>query len=87
MTKHGIEWVSHYEPTEAGKDGKEVIISGGLKGYLDGYYLINKLQLPAIYGHASLFLKYAKDDYPTLRRFAQMQIEGLQMATTCLTVR
>ena len=66
---------------------KEVIISGGLKGFLDGYYIMNRLTLPSIYGHASLFLKYAKEDYETLRRFAKMQIEGLKLAYSCLEVR
>ena len=75
------------EDLQGNVHGKEVIISGGLKGFLDGYYLINKLQLPSIYGHASLFLKYAKEDYATLQKFAQMQIDGLKMASTCLTVR
>lgn len=66
---------------------KQVIISGGLKGFLDGYYLMNRLTLPSIYGHASMFLKYAKNDYEQLRAFAQMQIDGLKLAHACLRVR
>jgi len=34
-----------------------------------------------------LFLKYAKEDYETLRRFAKMQVEGLKLAQACLKVR
>jgi isopentenyl-diphosphate delta-isomerase len=66
---------------------RQIIISGGLKGFLDGYYLMNRLTLPSIYGHASMFLKYAKDDYETLREFAQMQVDGLKLANACLRVR
>jgi len=63
-----------------------LIISGGLKTFLDGFYLINKSQLPAVYGMASTFLKYAKVDYQQLKTFTQSQIEGLKMANTFLTV-
>ena len=66
---------------------RQIIISGGLKGFLDGYYLMNRLTLPSIYGHASMFLKYAKDDYEELRKFARMQIAGLKLASSCLRVR
>jgi isopentenyl-diphosphate delta-isomerase len=66
---------------------KQIIISGGLRGFLDGYYLMNKLNLPSVYGHASEFLKYARDDYETLRTFAQYQIEGLKLAHAYLNVR
>lgn len=66
---------------------EQVIISGGVRGFLDGYYLMNKLNLPAVYGHASEFLKYARDDYETLRKFAQNQINGLKLAHAYLKVR
>lgn len=66
---------------------REIIISGGLSGFLDGHYLMNQLNLPSVYGHASLFLKYAKEDYESLRRFAQLQVEGLKLAQACLKVR
>jgi isopentenyl-diphosphate delta-isomerase len=46
---------------------KELIISGGIKNFLDGYFLIQKSELPAIYGMASTFLKYAQEDYEQLR--------------------
>ena len=66
---------------------REIIISGGLSGFLDGHYLTNQLNLPSVYGHASLFLRYAKEDYDTLRRFAKMQVEGLKLAQAFLKVR
>jgi isopentenyl-diphosphate delta-isomerase len=66
---------------------KEIIISGGVKSFLDGYYLIRKSTLPALYGMASTFLKYAREDYETLRNFIQAQIRGLEMAYAYLTIK
>ena len=66
---------------------REIIVSGGLKDYLDGYYLTNKLTLPAVYGHASQFLRYATGDYESLREFTRIQTDGLKMANAFLRVR
>jgi isopentenyl-diphosphate Delta-isomerase len=66
---------------------KEVIISGGIKNFLDGYYLIQKSPLPAIYGMASGFLEHARGDYQQLRDFVHAQIKGLEMAYAYLTIR
>ncbi len=66
---------------------KELIISGGIKDFLDGYYLIGKSSLPAIYGMASAFLKHAQGDYEQLRRFVQAQVKGLEMAYAYLSIR
>jgi isopentenyl-diphosphate delta-isomerase len=66
---------------------KQIIISGGVKDFLDGYYLIKKSNIQAIYGQASAFLKYAQDDYKTLHEFVETQIKGLALAETFLTVR
>ena len=66
---------------------QQVIISGGIQDFLDGYYLINKLSLPAVYGQASAFLKHAREDYDTLRQYIHTQIEGIKLAKNYLTVR
>lgn len=66
---------------------KELIISGGIKNFLDGYYLIRKSTLPAIYGMASGFLKHAQGDYDQLREFVHAQVKGLEMAYTYLSIR
>ncbi|MFP4368830.1 MAG: isopentenyl-diphosphate delta-isomerase [Candidatus Kapaibacterium sp.] len=66
---------------------RSVIISGGIRSYLDGYYLINKVKLPAIYGQASPFLQYARGDYETLREYVKYQIKGLKLAEAFLKVR
>jgi isopentenyl-diphosphate delta-isomerase len=66
---------------------KQIIISGGIKNFLDGYYFIRKSQVPAIYGQASMFLRYAREDYETLREFTLNQIRGLEIAHAYLTIR
>lgn len=57
-----------------------LIVSGGLKNYLDGYYFLRKSNFNTAYGHASAFLEYAREDYEQLREFVSYQIKGLQMA-------
>lgn len=66
---------------------REVIVSGGIKNFLDGYYFIRKSRLPAIYGQASMFLKYAREDYGVLQEFIEYQIKGLQVAYSFLTLK
>ena len=65
----------------------ETIISGGVSDYLDGYYLMNKLNSKAIYGQASTFLKNAMGDYEELRSHIVTQVKGLKMANAFLTVK
>lgn len=66
---------------------KQVIISGGVKNFLDGYYLINKLALPSIYGQASGFLKHATGSYEELVSYIEMQVKGLELAQAFLSVK
>lgn len=66
---------------------RQLIISGGVKTFLDGYFLINKSSLPAIYGMASTFLMHAREDYSKLKAFMELQVNGLQMAYAFLRVR
>ena len=66
---------------------KQIIISGGIGSFLDGYYLMRKSKLPSIYGQASIMLRYAREDYEKLREYIQYQIKGLQMAFTYLTIK
>ena len=74
--------------TEKGQqiECREIIISGGVKTFLDGYYLVNKLNLNGVYGQASTFLKHARGDYDELSSFVQAQIEGLKIARAYLRV-
>jgi isopentenyl-diphosphate delta-isomerase len=66
---------------------KNVIISGGIKNFLDGYYQIKKAELPAVYGQAAPFLKYANDSQEALDDFAKYQTKGLLMANRLLKVK
>jgi isopentenyl-diphosphate delta-isomerase len=59
---------------------KQFIISGGIKNFLDGYYLMEKLNAPSVYGQASVLLQYASTSYEELEQFLYYQIEGLKLA-------
>ena len=65
----------------------EVIISGGVQNFLDGYYLTERLNTTAVYGQASALLRHARTDYDTLHRFVAGQVRGLALAKAILTVR
>ncbi len=75
--------------TELGTERKcqQVIISGGVKDFLDGYYLTNKLTLPSVYGQASGFLKHARGDYKDLYDYVKAQVDGLSIAEAYLRIR
>lgn len=66
---------------------RQVIISGGVKDFLDGYYLVNKINLRAVYGQASGFLRHARGDYESLSSYVVSQIEGLELANAFLKIR
>lgn len=66
---------------------KQVIISGGVKHFLDGYYLINKSEVNAVYGQASGFLKHARGEYQELYDYVDAQVQGLELANAFLKVR
>lgn len=66
---------------------ENLIASGGVQNFLDGYYLMKRSELPAIYGQASAFLRYAREDYTTLQRYVNTQLRGLELAYAYLRVR
>jgi isopentenyl-diphosphate delta-isomerase len=66
---------------------KQVIISGGVKNFLDGYYLMEKLNMKSVYGQASAFLKYAQNDYESLQKYVETQQKGLALAKCFLKVK
>lgn len=66
---------------------KQIIISGGVKNFLDAHYYLLKSQVPAVVGMASAFLKYARDDYESLHTFVEHQVKGLQLAEAFLRLR
>jgi isopentenyl-diphosphate delta-isomerase len=66
---------------------RHIIVSGGIRNFLDGYYLIKQCKLPAIYGQASSFLKYANESYEHLRDFISSQIKGLRLAEAFMKLK
>jgi isopentenyl-diphosphate Delta-isomerase len=66
---------------------KQIIVSGGIQTFLDGFYHTKKLHLPAIYGQASAFLRHAQGDYDDLYQYIDAQIRGLELADAFLKVR
>ena len=65
----------------------QIIVSGGIRSFLDGHYYLQRLSLPAIYGQASPFLKYALGPYESLQQFVEYQIAGLQFARSYLKLK
>lgn len=65
---------------------KKIIISGGVKGFLDGYYHMQKSSLPSIYAQASGFLRHAMD-YDQLKKYLELELEGLKMSYALLTIK
>lgn len=65
----------------------QLIISGGVSDFLDGYYLVSKSKIKAVYGQASGFLAYARGEYSVLREYVQRQAEGYKLAESYLRVK
>lgn len=66
---------------------RQIIISGGIRTFLDGYFYISKCALPSVYGQASGFLRYALGDYDELRQYIIGQVNGLKFARAFLKVK
>lgn len=65
---------------------KELIISGGIKSYLDGFFYQKISKLPSVYGQASAFLNHAREEYEQLQEFIEFQIKGLSVANSYLRI-
>ena len=66
---------------------RDVVISGGVRDFLDGHYLRGRCTLNSVYGQASAFLRHATGDYEELRAFVATQVRGLELARAYLHVR
>ncbi len=66
---------------------KNLIISGGVGNFLDGYFLQSNAPLPSIYGQASAMLKPALQGYEELKNYIESQIEGYRMAHKLLKAK
>ncbi len=83
-----IDWINELT-IGIGKEIKcrQIIISGGIRDFLDGYYWMQKLNLPSVYGQASAFLKYARESQEALDEYISRQINGLRLAHAYLKVK
>lgn len=82
-----MDWVNEIVATDDQVKCKEIIVSGGVQSFLDGYYLMEKSSLPAIYGQASILLKYAKESYEELRVYLESQRKGLKLSKSFLRIK
>jgi len=82
-----LEWANHIYENNKDIKCKELIISGGISSCLDGYYLMKKSKMPAIYGQASALLKYAQGEYSVLESYIESQVKGLKLAEAYLDLR
>lgn len=64
-----------------------LIISGGIKTFLDGYYCVQKSTTSAVYGQASELLIRAQISQEALNEYIEYQIEGLLLARAFLTIK
>uniref|UniRef100_UPI00356AFB42 isopentenyl-diphosphate delta-isomerase n=1 Tax=Ancylomarina sp. TaxID=1970196 RepID=UPI00356AFB42 len=82
-----LEWTNAIYKNNKTIQCKELIISGGVTSCLDGYYLMKKSKMPAIYGQASALLRHAQAEYNELESYIESQIKGLQLAEAYLDLR
>lgn len=68
-------------------ENKVFIISGGIESFIDGYYLMQKLGLKAIYARASAFLKHALVSTESIEEYIQDEKRGLMAAYAYLTLK
>ncbi len=66
---------------------KNLIISGGLKNFLDGYYLTKKSTVKAVYGMAGTVLKHALVSKTELFHFLKAEKEGYEFAQSFLKIK
>lgn len=65
---------------------KSLIISGGVKNYLDGYYLVSRSKLPAVFGMASAVLKHATGEYSETKLYIENLLNAYRLAEAYLRV-
>lgn len=65
----------------------QLILSGGIQDFLDGYYLLRKSHLGAVYGQASAMLRHAQQGYESLEEYVALQVRGLEFAQAFLQIR
>jgi isopentenyl-diphosphate Delta-isomerase len=66
---------------------KNLIISGGIRNFLDGFYYTKKSILPSVYGMANVLLQHAMTSKDDLLNFLKAEVEGYQYSNQFLRIR
>ena len=82
-----VEWLNEIAERDDQIKCSEIIISGGIQNFLDGYYLMEKCKFKSVYGQASTLLKHAKESYEDLQAYLISQKQGLQISKAYLKLR
>lgn len=81
-----VEWCNQLYKDEFGTC-RELIISGGIRDFMDGYYVTEKSKMNAVYGQASALLLHARGAYEELQQYLSDQIKGFGLAQSYLTLK
>jgi isopentenyl-diphosphate Delta-isomerase len=82
-----VNYVNKILTDEPSISCRQIIISGGIKSFLDGFYLMKRLKTTSIFGQASGFLRHAKEGYDELHQYVSYQVNGLSLANSFLTIK
>jgi isopentenyl-diphosphate delta-isomerase len=66
---------------------KKLIISGGIKNFLDGFYYTKKSSISAVYGMAGVVLQHAISSKEDLFDFLKAEYEGFMYASAFLEIK
>lgn len=66
---------------------KQLIVSGGIKNFLDGYYFTQKAAIPGVYGMAGIVLKHARNSKEDLFNFIKAEQNGYMFASAFLKIK
>lgn len=66
---------------------QQIIVSGGIRNFLDGYYYTQKCNLPSVYGMAGIILQHAMTSKKDLFDFIEAEKHGYTYASSFLKVR
>ncbi|HOO83031.1 MAG TPA: isopentenyl-diphosphate delta-isomerase [Prolixibacteraceae bacterium] len=72
---------------DAANKNLQLIVSGGIKNFLDGYYGVAKSLFPAVYGMAGVILQHAMVSKADLYDFLKAETEGYRYASSFLKIR
>jgi isopentenyl-diphosphate delta-isomerase len=66
---------------------KQLIVSGGIKNFLDGYYYLQNAAIPSVYGMAGVVLEHALVSKENLFHFLKAEKEGFAFASKFLRIK